>query len=561
MAEDLAASLSAGCPSFFNESDRVYYRGAGVLRRAEAAASRAEALQLVREAVDLLKRAPLSVDLSAITPQLTALGAPAAAVELAIARARALDPTDAAAGAGPDAAAAVATREGEAYGPLALLLTALLSPGQAKGTPYESLLQKLGDPSPTLGELVAVVAASSDPVLHRILYRALVAARAEARLLALDTPFLEAYLISAGGLAGATPGSRLVLASLEQREHVNLLARLYVKRLEYGNAAQVYEFLSDASLAPGAPAGVVPSLEERKDLVDAAVLQAHSCGDVELVDRLEGKARVVALQARIAEALKRQAPDRLGDLLVARHELMELYNDFAAPNELWSLCLEAIDLSGYGDEAYVRHLWDLALKRAWQDGWDASAGNEASPALPHESAAAAVRSAAALVTDLGERFYPNEKSFPIAHTALRLEQMAAGAWPAATGVRVDQQFGVAALATACRGSFSAVLGAYEFLLSPHSVGESQTPALKERFLLATLWLLDSARSSLASGATLARGDRAGARQELALLADAATNAASLARGLPELGGSSLAARLSAIAASLTADQSGRPDFL
>lgn len=561
VAEDLAASLSAGCPSFFNESDRVYYRGASMLRHAESAASRAEALQLVREAVDMLKRASLSVDLASVTLQLTALGVPAAAVELAVARACALDPTDAAAGGGTTAAAAIVARESEAYGPLSQLLCVLLSPAQANGTPYEALLKKLGDSSSMLGELVAAIAATSDPVLHRILYRALVSARAEARLLALNTPFLEAYLISSGGLAGATPGSRLVLASLEQRESVNLLARLYVKRVEYGNAAQVYEFLSDASLAPGAPPNIVPSLEERKDLVDAAVLQAHSCGDVELVDRLEGKARVVALQARIAEALKRQAPDRLGDLLVARHELMELYNDFAAPNELWSLCLEAVDLSDYGDEAYVHHLWDLALKRAWQDGWDTSAGNVTAPALPHESAVAALRSAAALATDLGERFYPNEKSFPLAHVALRLEQMAVGLWPAATNVHVDQQFSVAALAAACQGSFSAALGAYEFLLSPHSAGESQTPALKERFLLATLWLLDAAQSSLANGVPFARGDRAGSRQELALLADAATNAASYARGLPELTGSPLVARLSAFAASLTADQSGRSDFL
>ena len=36
--------------------------------------------------------------------------------------------------------------------------------------------------------------------------------------------------------------------------------------------------------------------------------------------------------------------------------------------QLWGLCLEMVNLSNYGDPAYVRQLWDIYLKQAWEAG-------------------------------------------------------------------------------------------------------------------------------------------------------------------------------------------------
>ncbi len=36
------------------------------------------------------------------------------------------------------------------------------------------------------------------------------------------------------------------------------------------------------------------------------------------------------------------------------------------PLQLWDVCLEMVDVSNFGDEAYVKQLWDLFLVGTWQ---------------------------------------------------------------------------------------------------------------------------------------------------------------------------------------------------
>ena len=47
---------------------------------------------------------------------------------------------------------------------------------------------------------------------------------------------------------------------------------------------------------------------------------------------------------------------------------------------------------------------------------------------------------------------------------MRLEQAAAGTWPAHTGLALDSGRVLAALAAACKGSFDAAVRVYEALL-------------------------------------------------------------------------------------------------
>jgi hypothetical protein len=62
----------------------------------------------------------------------------------------------------------------------------------------------------------------------------------------------------------------------------------------------VYELLADRAGGAGEQA---VSLEQREQHYQAALLQAKSFGDAELLDRLEGKARICALQQRLADSL------------------------------------------------------------------------------------------------------------------------------------------------------------------------------------------------------------------------------------------------------------------
>ena len=56
LAEDLAATLQAGCPSYFKEDDKTFYQASGLLQRAESAASAADRQELSNEALRSMMR-------------------------------------------------------------------------------------------------------------------------------------------------------------------------------------------------------------------------------------------------------------------------------------------------------------------------------------------------------------------------------------------------------------------------------------------------------------------------------------------------------------------------
>lgn len=82
------------------------------------------------------------------------------------------------------------------------------------------------------------------------------------------------------------------------------------------------------------------TLDQRVELLHSAVLQARSCGDTVLVDRLETKGRVLDLQRRIADSLQEgaaaalPAPTAAEDLRAEPKPLEELYNDYAVPHQV-----------------------------------------------------------------------------------------------------------------------------------------------------------------------------------------------------------------------------------
>ena len=84
IAEELAAGLQAGAPSFFKEDDKTFFRAAGLLQRAADCGAPAERDTLAGEALKLLSRVPLAADLGQVAPQLLALHQTAGVIELAL---------------------------------------------------------------------------------------------------------------------------------------------------------------------------------------------------------------------------------------------------------------------------------------------------------------------------------------------------------------------------------------------------------------------------------------------------------------------------------------------
>ncbi|KAL4425159.1 hypothetical protein ABPG77_008264 [Micractinium sp. CCAP 211/92] len=566
VAEDLAAALQQGCGSYFKEDDKLYYQASGLLQRAEAAAATADREALAREAVSLMLRVPLAVDLVQVVPQLAYLRAVQAIVDLPLRKAAALDPHDVASQPGPEGEAAAQRRDEVCYQP-AMAVLRLLVDRAAAPPALEALGKSLSDSERAAfrQQLLAHAAAAPDPCWHASLYRTLVQLRAVKELLSLDTPHLEGYLIRAGCLLGAASGTSVGPLSASQVAHVEVLARFYISRHEYAKAAQVYELLADRASGPGEQA---VSLERREEYYQAAVLQAKSYGDAELLDRLESKARIMQLQQRLVgvlaaaasaaqdEAAREEAEGAVSELRAAPKPLEVLYNDFAIPSQNWRLCLEMVHLANFSDRQYVCQLWDLTLKEAWQQQWEA--GGEAAAAVgagDDAAAATALDECCQLAESLGGQFYPNENSFPSAHVLMRLEQAAAGTWPLHSGAAQGSDRVLLAMAGACQGSYEAVVRVYEALLSVRGGDEAgdalHAPALRLRLLRSLAAAITAAKDKLLDRAPGAFGGYRGGRREAGLLAAACeAYAAEARRLLPAAEAERLAAQFEALQAAL-----------
>jgi nuclear pore complex protein Nup155 len=582
VAEDLAAALASGCPAYFREEDKTFYQASGLLQRAEAAGTMADREALIQEAVTLMSRVPLVVDLGQVVPQLAHLHAMHAVVDLTARKAAAIDPSNLAANAvaisghasGHASGAADTDSDGGevahrkryngCYQHVIAVLRVLCSSspltiGTGTGSggamilngttttttsanatasleSFEKSLTSPAEKETLKHSLLSRLMIIDDRFFHEAIFSAVMKMVTSSShgtdttgvsikdLIALESPYLEPYLIRAGGLEGAATATsssshhhhhqktKIGPLSTTQAAHADALARLYISRDQYGAAARVYELLAERMAAPG-EADV--SLTDRVSSLQRAILQARSCGDGSLLDRLESKSRVMVLQSTMVAVLEKtlgescstthnggegeqqqqvymeQLKAAISELSSEPKELAELYNDYAVPLCLWKLCLEAIDISGYGDAGYVEQLWDLFLKETWHRALPSS-GTTAATATATATATAelCLELCCREVEALGEKFYPNENSFPTTHITMRLESTAEGHWPSpgflpspsanissinggdvlgGGGSRVAR-----ALVKACKGGAEAVVRVYEELLtSPGGGGGGQ----------------------------------------------------------------------------------------
>ena len=193
--------------------------------------------------------------------------------------------------------------------------------------------------------------------------------------------------------------------------------------------------------------------------------------------------------------------------------LSDQYNEFARPAQMWDLCLEMLHFSQYhdADGGVARDLWEKVLVQA---------------AAVAPSPATALAEACHRVRALGQRLFPSEQAFPVAHVALKLELMAAGLWGLPEGVAAEAQGGgygradgsgaadptavADAMLAACGGSPEAVHAAYDRLLATpvqraqhdrRLVQEQQlqTPALRLRLLRSALRVLQRWDESISVG--------------------------------------------------------------
>lgn len=103
------------------------------------------------------------------------------------------------------------------------------------------------------------------------------------------------------------------------------------------------------------------------------------------------------------------SPDQLSRLLKeiqnSSLDVSDLYNSYAQPLGMWDMCLQICNFAGSVPSDYVRQLWDLLLKEAWETGGITAPNNAAKQGVDSDTR---LERCCDKVQELGVNFYPNE---------------------------------------------------------------------------------------------------------------------------------------------------------
>ncbi|KAK3027483.1 hypothetical protein RJ639_040284, partial [Escallonia herrerae] len=382
--DDISGRLQECCPSYYKESDHKFYLAVECLERAAAAADTEERQKLAREAFNYLSRVPESADLRTVCKHFEDLRFYEAVVRLPLQKAQALDPTGDAFNEQIDAGIrqhALALRE-QCYEIVTSALRALKGGASRKefGSPIRPSAQSPLDQASRkryISQIVQLGVQSSDRVFHEYLYRTLIDLGLENELLEYGGPDLVPFLQTAGrepvkevrAVSAVTSAASPMSHSggpvpSNQAKYLELLARYYVLKRQHVLAAHVLLRLAERRSTDWED---IPTLEQRRQYLSNAVLQAKSAGDSDglvgssrvamdngLLDLLEGKLAVLQFQVKIKEELDtiasrleatpgmsedanfmRAVQEKSKELSLDLKSITQLYNEYAVPFELW----------------------------------------------------------------------------------------------------------------------------------------------------------------------------------------------------------------------------------
>ncbi|KAK4350075.1 hypothetical protein RND71_029388 [Anisodus tanguticus] len=523
--DDISGRLREGCPSYYKESDYKFYLAVESLERAAATLDAEERENLAREAFNYLSKVPESADLRTVCKRFEDLRFYEAVVLLPLQKAQALDPAGDAFNEQIDAGTrdlALAQRE-QCYEIIASALQSLKGEASQRefGSPIRPIAQSTLDQTSRkkfIRQIVQLGVQSSDTVFHQNLYGTLIDLGLEDELLEYGGPDLVPFLQNAGreptnevraASAVASPASPLAHARVpvpsNQAKYFELLARYYVLKRQHVLAAHVLVRLAERR---STDAGDAPTLEQRRQYLSNAVLQAKSAHDTHgmsgsargaldngLLDLLDGKLAVLQFQIKIKDELDAMASrletststsesgpgatspnmsnilrEKAKELSMELKSITQLYNDYAVPFEIWEICLEMLyfaSYSGDADSSIVRETWARLIDQALMKG--------------------GIAEACAVLKRVGSHVYPGDGAvLPFDTLCLHLEKAALEQVVSGAESVGDEDIPRALLA-ACKGAVEPVLNTYDQLLSSGAV--LPTPNLRLRLLRSVLALL------------------------------------------------------------------------
>ncbi|KDP38115.1 hypothetical protein JCGZ_04758 [Jatropha curcas] len=530
--DDISARLREGCPSYFKESDYKFFLAVECLERAAVTSDPVEKENLAREAFNFLSKVPESADLRTVCKRFEDLRFYEAVVHLPLQKAQALDPAGDAFNDQIDSAIrehAVAQRE-QCYEIITSALCSLKGESSQKefgSAVRPAAMRPMLDQASRkkyICQIVQLGVQSPDRLFHEYLYRSMIDLGLENELLEYGGPDLVPFLQNAGrqplqeiravsAVTSATSsiGHSGAPITSNQAKYFDLLARYYVLKRQHMLAAHILLRLAERR---STDARDVPSLEQRRQYLSNAVLQAKNASDSGLVastrgigtlegllDLLEGKLAVLRFQIKIKEELEaiasrlessssmsepaqngsvpdnnanaeyaKVAQEKAKELSLDLKSITQLYNEYAVPFELWEICLEMLYFANYSgdtDSSIVRETWARLIDQALSRG--------------------GIAEACSLLKRVGSHMYPGDGAvLPLDTLCLHLEKAALERLESGVESVGDEDVARALLA-ACKGATEPVLNAYDQLLSNGAILPS--PNLRLRLLRSVLLVL------------------------------------------------------------------------
>ncbi|GFP83564.1 nuclear pore complex protein nup155 [Phtheirospermum japonicum] len=374
--DDISNRLGDGCPSYYKESDYKFYVAVEFLERAAATSDAEERENLAREAYNNLSKIPESADLQTVCKRFEDLRFYEAVVRLPLQKAQAVDPSGDAFNDQTDAGIRehALSRRMQCYEIITSALRSLKGEAVQKefGSPIRPAVQSVLNQASRkkhICQIIQLGVQSSDRVFHEYLYRTLIDLGLDDELLEYGGPDLVQFLQN----AGRDPTNEI--------KYFELLARYYVLKRQHVLAAQILVRLAERR---STEAGDTPTLEQRRQYLSNAVLQAKSANETDsfnvsargaidngLLDLLEGKLAVLQFQMKIKDELEAMvskleaSPDmtesntnesipdnghtsdvnflnavreKAKEISLDLKTITQLYNDYAVPFELWEVC-------------------------------------------------------------------------------------------------------------------------------------------------------------------------------------------------------------------------------
>ncbi|KAG6548318.1 hypothetical protein Mapa_010184 [Marchantia paleacea] len=539
--DDISIKLREGCPSYYNESDYMFYQAVECLERAASVQDTEERENLAREALDLLGKVPETADLLSVCQRFEDIMFYEAVVELPLRKARALDPPEDAFNESVEEIqrqAALAARQ-QCYDVVTNALRTLKGRTGHRGevgTPSRPVPGHSSLDDATLETYIRQVVQLGvrwpDRAFHRSLYQTMIELGMENELLELGGPDLVPFLQSAGnyqtmqasGGSIRTPktppqmsGTRVRQPiTAEQAKHLELLSRYYVRRRQHALAAHVLLRLAERRQIGGSDD---LSLQQRFEYLSNAVLQARSAtssagalattteiSDSGLLELLEGKLAVLRFQIKIRDELdaiasKFQGPSDAasngnvdcgdpyppqGALLdgaqgrLAREKAAELENELKSITQL------------YNDYAVPFELWEVCLEILNFSNYSSDKDNSVmretwTRLLDQAIKLGGIAEACSVLRRVGPQLYPGGGgSLPLDSICLHLERAAQDR--SASGIEVVGEEDIGrALLLACKGAAEPVQRTYDRLLASGAILPS--PPMRLQMLRSVLYVM------------------------------------------------------------------------